>query len=75
MGPITVVRETTKGQVKHRLREQRKAPGSLLESSVPLTKKSAKIAIFLERKKQAFIKNIKKLKLRLTIGLIELLTG
>ena len=27
LGPVTVVRETTKGQVRHRLREQRKVPG------------------------------------------------
>ena len=37
LGPVTVVRETTKGQVRHRLREQQKVPGSLLEGSVPLT--------------------------------------
>ena len=39
LGPVTVVHETTKGQVRHRLREQWKVPGSLLEDSVPLTKK------------------------------------
>ena len=39
LGPVTVVREMTKGQVIHRLREQRKVPSSLLEGSVPLTKK------------------------------------
>ena len=48
LGPVTVVRKTTKGQVRHCLREQRKVPGSLLEG--------AKIAIFLERKKRALIK-------------------
>ena len=31
LGPVTEVRETTKGQIRHRLREQRKVPGSLLE--------------------------------------------
>ena len=39
LGPVTEVRETTKGKVRHCLREQRKVPGSLLEGSVPLTKK------------------------------------
>ena len=34
LGPVTVVHETTKGQVRHRLREQRKVPGSLLEGNV-----------------------------------------
>ena len=53
LGPVTVVRETAKGQVRYRLREQRKVPGSLLEDSVPLIKKSANIAISLEGKKQA----------------------
>ena len=38
LGSVTVVHETTKGQVRHRLREQRKVPGSLLEGGVPLTK-------------------------------------
>ena len=40
LGPVTVVREfeTTKRQVRHRLWEQRKVPGSLLEDSVPLPK-------------------------------------
>ena len=39
LGPITEVCETTKGQVKHRLQAQQKVPGSLLDGSVPLTKK------------------------------------
>ena len=38
MGLVTEVRETTKGQVRYRLREQRKVPGSLLEGSAPLIK-------------------------------------
>ena len=49
--PITVVRETTKGQVRHRLREQRKVPGSLLEGSGPLTKKVQRLRSFLKEKK------------------------
>ena len=36
--PITEVRRTTKGQVRHRFGEQRKVPGSLLEDSFHLTK-------------------------------------
>ena len=43
LGPVIVVRETTKGQVKHRLREQQKVPGSLLEDSVPLIKKAQRL--------------------------------
>ena len=39
IGPTTEVRQTTKGQVRHCLWEQQKVPGSLSESSVPLTKK------------------------------------
>ena len=39
LGPVTEIRETTKGQDRHRLREQRKVPGSLLEGNVTLTKK------------------------------------
>ena len=31
--PVTEVRETTNGQVRHRLREQRKVSGSLFEGS------------------------------------------
>ena len=50
LGAVTEVRETTKGQVRHRLREQQKVPGFLLEGSVPLTKKSAKTATFLKEK-------------------------
>ena len=50
LGPVTVVRETTKGQVRHRLREQRKVPGSLLEGSVPLTKKVRRLRSFLKEK-------------------------
>ena len=37
LGPVIVVRKTKKGQVRHRLREQQKVPGSLVEGSVPLT--------------------------------------
>ena len=39
LGPVTEIRKTTKGQVRHRLREQRKVPDSLLEGGVLLTKK------------------------------------
>ena len=47
LGPVTVVRATTKVQVRHRLRKQRKGPGSLLEGSVPLTKnkKNKKVGV------------------------------
>ena len=51
LGPVTVVRETTKVQVRHLLREQRKVPGSLLEGSVPLTKKVRKLRSFLKKKR------------------------
>ena len=50
LGPVTVVRETTKGQVRHRLQEQGKVPGSLLEGSVPLTKKVRRLRSFLKEK-------------------------
>ena len=50
LGPVTVVYETTKEQVKHRLREQRKVPGSLLEGSIPLTKKVRRLRSFLKEK-------------------------
>ena len=50
------VRETTKGHVRHRLRKQRKVPGSLLEDSVPLTKIVRRLQSFLKEKKR--IKNI-----------------
>ena len=50
LGPVTEVRETTKGQVRHRLREQQKVPGSLLEGSVPLTKKVRRLRSFLKGK-------------------------
>ena len=43
LGPVTVVRETTKGQVRHRLREKRKVPGSLSEGCVPLAKKARRL--------------------------------
>ena len=36
LGLVTVVRETTKGQVRYHLQEQRKAPGSLFHHK-PLT--------------------------------------
>ena len=39
LGPVIEVRETTKGQVRNRLGEQQKVPGSLSEGSVPLTKR------------------------------------
>ena len=40
LGPITLMLEMTKGQVRHRLRVRttKKVSGSLLEGSVPLTK-------------------------------------
>ena len=44
------VRETTKRHVRHRLQEQRKVSGSLLEGSVPLTKKSRRLLSFLKEK-------------------------
>ena len=50
LGPVAEVRETTKAQVRHRLREQRKVPGSLLEDSVPLTKKAPRLRSFLKEK-------------------------
>ena len=50
LGPVTVVRKTTKGQVRHRLREQRKLPDSLLEGRVPLTKKVRRLRSFLKEK-------------------------
>ena len=50
LGLVTVVRETTKGQVRQRLRKQRKVPGSLLEGSVPLNKKVRKLRSFLKEK-------------------------
>ena len=59
LGPVTDVRETTKRRVSHRLREQRKVPGSLLESSVPLTKKVRRLRSFLKEKKRALTKNIR----------------
>ena len=50
LGPVTEVRGTTKGQVRHRLREQRKVPGSLLDGAVPLTKKVQKMRSFSKEK-------------------------
>ena len=56
LGPVTVVRETTKGQVIHRLRGQRKVLGYLMEGSVPLTKKvRRRLRSFLEEKKRVII--------------------
>ena len=48
LGPVTEVRETTKGQlqVRHRLQEQRKMPGSFLEGSIPLIKKMRRLRSF-----------------------------
>ena len=39
LGPVTDVRKTTKGQVRHRFQEQRKVSGSVLEGSPPLKPK------------------------------------
>ena len=39
-----------KGQVRHRLPEQRKVPGSLLEGNVSLTKKLRRLRSFLKEK-------------------------
>ena len=50
LGPLTEVHETTKGEVRHHLREQRKMPGSLWEGSVSLTKKVRKLRSFLKEK-------------------------
>ena len=50
LGPVTVVSETTKGQVRHRLREQRKVQGSLFEGSVPLTRKVRRLRSFFKEK-------------------------
>ena len=47
---VTEVHETTKGQVRHRLREQRKVPGFLLEGSFILTKKLRRWRSFLKEK-------------------------
>ena len=55
MGPVTVVRETTKGQVRHRLREQRKVSESLLEGSVSLTKKVPRLRSFLKEKSERWL--------------------
>ena len=49
LGPVTEVDEMTKEQVRHRLREQRKVPGSLLVGSVPLTKKCEDCDLSLKR--------------------------
>ena len=56
LGPVRVVRETTKGQVRHRLREQRKVPGSLFEGTVPLTKKVRELRSFLKEKSGRWLK-------------------
>ena len=83
LGPVTVVRETTKGQVIHRLRGQRKVPGYLMEGSVPLTKTvRRRLQSFLKEKNGLWLKILEvveseliKLKLQLlTMALIELLT-
>ena len=58
LGPVTEEHETTKGLVRHSLREQRKVSGSLMEGRVPLTKKEL-IAIFLKRTMRALTKNIR----------------
>ena len=52
LGHVTEVRETTKGQVRHRLREQRKVSGSLWEGSVPLIKKVRRLRSFLKEKSE-----------------------
>ena len=49
LGPVTEVRETTKRQVRHRLREQRKVSGSLFSGGqCSINQKSAKIAFLKE---------------------------
>ena len=50
LGPVTVVRETTKGQVRHRLRKERKVPRSLLEGSIPLIKNARRLQSILKEK-------------------------
>ena len=64
------------------MREQRKVPGSLSEGSVLLTKKVWRLRSFLKEKSGRWLKilemlesELSKLKLRLTMGLIELLIG
>ena len=65
LGPVTEGRETTKGKVRHCLREQRKVLDSLLEGSVPLTKKVQRLRSFLKEKSGRRL---------LTMGIIELST-
>ena len=48
--PLTEVRETKKGQVRHRLWVQRKVQGSLLEGCAPLTKKALRLRSFLKER-------------------------
>ena len=56
---LTVVRETTKGQVRHRLRGQQKSTRFFIGKQCSFNLKSAKIAIFFERKKWKLTKNIR----------------
>ena len=79
--PVTVVRETTIGQVRHRnLWEQRKLSGSLLECSVPLTKKLQNLRSFLKEKSGRWLKILEMLeselsKLQKTIHPTQLSVG
>ena len=65
LGPVTEVRETTKGQVRHRLREQRKV--RRLRSF--LKEKGRLLTTF-----EVLESELRKSKLRLTMELTELLT-
>ena len=49
--------EMTKWQVRHCLREQQKVPGSLLESTVPLTKQVWRLRFFSKEKKKQSIRS------------------
>ena len=71
-----------RGHVLQREREQRKVPGSLLEDKTPLTRKLRRLRSRLKEKSGRSLKilevarsELSKLKLRLTIGLIALLSG
>ena len=73
-----MVCETTKGQVRLRLPEQRKVPRSLLEGSVPLAKKVRRSRSFLKEKSGRLLKilevlesELSKLKLRVTMGIMS----